>query len=210
MKFTQYLKYLVPIAIAAILVVTCSNNNPNYPGKEYMPDMAHSKAYETYTKVDDNEAFPSGMTALTPPEGTIPVNGEVYHLPNTPEGYEEAITRSDNPVPVTSENIARGKEVYTIHCTPCHGAKGDGQGTAVVGSDYKLAAPPINFAAPQPGYLTNGRMFHTITYGKGMMGSYASQVSVEDRWKVIHYIHSLNKTVPEAPAQEVTPTEQVN
>lgn len=201
MTLQSYIKYLIPIILAAVLVVMCSDKNKQRPGKEYMPEMVHSRAYETYDKVQ-NDAFPEGRTAMLPPEGAIPVGAEVYHTPNTPEGYAAASLRTTNPVPLTDANLARGKQIYSIHCTPCHGPKGTGQGSAVLGSDYKLAAPPINFANPTPGYLTPGRMFHTITYGKGLMGSYASQVSKEDRWKVIHYIKSLDTTVKTAEVTE--------
>jgi len=194
MTLRSYIKYLIPIILAAVVVVMCSSNNKEKPGREYMPDMTHSLAYETYTESKDNPAFKGGQTALLPPEGSIPVGAEVYHTPNTPEGYEEAALRTSNPVELTDENLIRGQAIYTIHCTPCHGVTGDGQGTAVVGSDYKLAAPPISFVNPEAGYLTPGRMFHTITYGKGLMGSYAAAVSTEDRWNVIHYIQSLEET----------------
>jgi len=196
MTLQSYIKYLIPILLAALVVVTCSRNSNN-PGREYMPDMTHSKAYETYTAPiakKGNKVFTDGQTAMLPPEGAIPVGASVYDLPNTPEAYEIAANRLNNPIEYSDAALARGKAVYTIHCTPCHGPKGEAMGTAVIGSDYKLAAPPINFAKPTEGYLTPGRMFHTITHGKGNMGSYAAAVSKEDRWKVIHYIQSLNKS----------------
>lgn len=199
MTLQSYIKYLIPIILAAIVVVTCTTNS-NKPGREYMPDMTHSKAYETYTKPIEkkgNKAFSSGQTAMLPPAGSIPVGADVYDLPNTQEAYEIAATRADNPVAYSDAALARGKAVYSIHCTPCHGPKGEADGSAVIGSDYKLAAPPINFAAPLEGYLTPGRMFHTITHGKGNMGSYAAAVSKEDRWNVIYYIQSLDKTKEE-------------
>ena len=31
-------------------------------------------------------------------------------------------------------------------------------------------------------------MFYSITYGKNMMGSYASQLTDKQRWMIIHYI----------------------
>jgi len=36
--------------------------------------------------------------------------------------------------------------------------------------------------------MPEGTMFHSITYGKGNMGSYASQLSREQRWMVIQYV----------------------
>lgn len=206
MKNLSTLKYLIPILLAMVVLVTCRRNYSK-PGTEYMPDMVHSLAYETYTKPKkDNSVtlFQDGQTALVPPKGSIPAGFVPYDLPNTAQGYAQASSRLVNPIAGTEANLARGKQIYTIHCSPCHGKKGDGEGSAVVASDYKLAKPPINFTAPSPGYLTPGRMFHTITYGKGMMGSYASQVSQEDRWKVIHYINSLNKSQPVVVSSETT------
>lgn len=206
----DYIKYLIPIILALVLLVTCNKNSAR-PGLEYMPDMVHSKAYETYADVKDNPAFPTGQTALLPPKGSIPINSEgVYDLPNTPEAYEVAALRTQNPIPTTEESLARGKEIYTIHCTPCHGDSGDGQGSAVVGSEMRLPPPPISFVNPQAGYLTAGRMFHTITHGRNSMGSYASQVSPTDRWKVIQYIYTLNENYQgDEPAAEETDTTAV-
>jgi hypothetical protein len=41
--------------------------------------------------------------------------------------------------------------------------------------------------------LNEGKMFHSITYGKNLMGQHASQVTKEERWLVIHYINELIK-----------------
>ena len=194
MKRLDLIKYLVPIILAGILLFTCQRNYER-PGLEYMPEMIHSLAYE-YQKdaLDTDKEFNDWAATLTPPKGSVPVGQQVYHLPNTPEAYEEAALRTENPVELTEASLLRGQEIYSIHCMPCHGPKGTGEGTAVVGSDYRLAKPPINFAQPQEGYLTPGRMFHVITHGRNLMGSYASQVSIEDRWNVIHYIESLNES----------------
>ncbi|RZL99726.1 MAG: cytochrome c, partial [Pedobacter sp.] len=41
--------------------------------------------------------------------------------------------------------------------------------------------------------LTDGQIYHTIQYGLNLMGSYASQLSPEERWKVVMYVHELQK-----------------
>jgi hypothetical protein len=41
--------------------------------------------------------------------------------------------------------------------------------------------------------LPEGKMYHTLTYGKGLMGSHASQLSQKDRWLVIEYIKVLQQ-----------------
>jgi mono/diheme cytochrome c family protein len=44
-----------------------------------------------------------------------------------------------------------------------------------------------------------GHFFDAVTNGWGAMPSYASQISVEDRWKIIAYIRALQ--LSEMPAQ---------
>ena len=41
--------------------------------------------------------------------------------------------------------------------------------------------------------MTEGTMFHYITYGKNAMGSYASQLSTKQRWMIVHYIKEKQK-----------------
>jgi len=36
--------------------------------------------------------------------------------------------------------------------------------------------------------MPDGQMFYSITYGKNLMGSYASQLSKKQRWMIVHYI----------------------
>ena len=85
--------------------------------------------------------------------------------------------------------IHRGKERYGIYCAVCHGKSGDGQG---VTSQYGV--PGIaNFhldtfnSASYP----DGRMFDSITNGKGMMGAYGYNIPVNDRWAIIAYVRTL-------------------
>ena len=46
--------------------------------------------------------------------------------------------------------------------------------------------------------LTDGKIYHTITYGINMMGSHASQIAPTDRWRVVMFVRSLQNdgTVP--------------
>ncbi len=39
--------------------------------------------------------------------------------------------------------------------------------------------------------LKDGQLFHILSYGQVNMASYASQLSWEDRWKVILFVRSL-------------------
>ena len=52
--------------------------------------------------------------------------------------------------------------------------------------------------------LADGTMFHSITYGKNAMGSYASQLNVSQRWMVIQYIRDKQANSGAAAATDTT------
>ena len=73
-----------------------------------------------------------------------------------------------------------------MFCVHCHGKTGQGDGSIV--QNGKFPPLPVKFA---PGLdISEGKMFHTITYGKGLMGSHAPQLYKEERWMLVHYIRS--------------------
>ena len=52
-----------------------------------------------------------------------------------------------------------------------------------------LGAPAYNVGRVKD--LGEGHIFHVITKGKGRMYSHASQIPVEDRWKIVRYVQTL-------------------
>lgn len=159
--------------------------------------------------------FKDGLSAQRAPEGTVARKEswyrqeafEAYPLPNTPEAYEQASTMIfsplDNPtlnaegIQCTEASFNRGKELYEQLCTMCHGANGNGQGSLV--TKGALAGVP-SYSGPQLAGLSVGKMYHSITYGKNLMGSYASQMSPQQRWEVICYIQQFFDAAPSSDA----------
>jgi hypothetical protein len=41
--------------------------------------------------------------------------------------------------------------------------------------------------------LTDGKIFHTITYGVNLMGAHRYQLTPTERWKIVMYVHELQK-----------------
>ena len=82
---------------------------------------------------------------------------------------------------------ATGKELYARFCDHCHGDKGDGDGPVVNNGGH----PPPGAYSGALKDLPEGKIFHVITYGKGMMGSHASQLNKEERWLVVQYVKYL-------------------
>jgi mono/diheme cytochrome c family protein len=58
------------------------------------------------------------------------------------------------------------------------------------GGDGPYPAAPRNLLDDYTKKLSDGQIYHAITYGKGQMGSYAAQVYPEQRWWITAYIRS--------------------
>jgi mono/diheme cytochrome c family protein len=141
-----------------------------------------------YDPDQPNPNFKDGKTAQRPPAGTIPVGFTPFDYPNTKDGYEKAGAEVTSPLPQTPENLAEGKVLFESFCSPCHGMHGQGDGLVV---KHGFPPPPSysNGQSSRGGAMKD----HTITYGVNAMGSYASQLEPEERWKVIMYVHQLQK-----------------
>ncbi len=174
----------------AVIVTSCKDKRST--GWEYAPNMYEHIAYDPD---QPNPNFKDGKTSQKPPAGTIPVGFVTFDYPNTKDGYEAAGTAVKSPLPQTDENFADGKALFTNFCSPCHGVNGQGDGLVVA---HGFPAPP-SYSSGQSSRggamkdLTDGKIYHTITYGVNAMGSYASQLAPEERWKVIMYVHHLQK-----------------
>jgi mono/diheme cytochrome c family protein len=188
----------ITIATSALILLNSCSTDPLSPGIEFMPDMYRSVAYKPY---EENPNFKDMLGARPPVPGTISqgefpnsiwgINNAIYPYPNTTEGYEAAGLNLKNPIELTPQNLEKGKDVYTKFCTPCHGDAGDGNGSIV--ANGKFPSPGKYWDKVAANGLNDGKMFHSITYGKNLMGQHASQVTKEERWLVIHYINDLIK-----------------
>jgi mono/diheme cytochrome c family protein len=203
------INFLTAGFIAAILIVgftSCSNGNKK-PGKIYMPDMAYSRAVETYALLDSTvftaDAAKRGAEIFynsKPVDGTIKI-GEApaftAPLSDSAGGLYTVSNQTKNPLPALNmADSAEASRLFNIYCGVCHGAKAENNGplsTKVGGIKSIVSA--------SPGY-SDGRIFHVIQYGQGNMGSYASQLSSKQRWMIIQYIRLLQPK-PEAAAAVV-------
>ena len=95
-----------------------------------------------------------------------------------------------NPLPLTRSLLDRGQERFQIHCSPCHGAAGDGRG---ITSKYNMAGM-ANFHDKRLIDMTDGEIFNTITHGKNLMKEYGTTVPMMDRWAIIAYIRALQRS----------------
>lgn len=184
-------KPIASICCIAVVMATACTSDPNSPGVEYMPDMYRSHAVEAYIDYDHIEK----SSVRKPVAGTIPFTADSamrynvmpYIYPNTPAGYE-ASAGLFSPIGTTVASLEEGKVIFNKFCVHCHGEKGMADGATVTAGGFP---PPPAYNGTQLKTLPEGKMFHTITYGKGAMGSHASQLTKLERWKVIQYVKVL-------------------
>jgi len=176
-------KYQI-ILIISVLGFTSCIRNAKQPGRQYMPDMAASIPYDAGSP---NPIYKDGKTNQLAPEGSLARGKYIYPLADSE--YAKAATAITDPFVFSKEDIdGLGKHLYTINCAICHGDKGDGQGHLV--EINKFPPPPSYFSADLMA-KPEGQRYHTLMYGKGLMGSYASQLDHRERWLVLSYVKSL-------------------
>lgn len=202
-------------AIAAVVLVTgissCQRAGKNFPGKTYAPDMAYSRAVETYA--DHSFLTEKGINYnATPVAGTVK-RGEVASFALAMDAAGDttnyvASKQIANPLPALNEkDMAEAKRLYNVNCAICHGEKLDGNGPIYNGGNGPYPIAPKNLVAdPVVSKMPAGQMMYSLTYGKNLMGSYASQLSTKQRWMIIHYVQSQQPGAKKeaAPATDST------
>lgn len=184
MKTMKNYSGLIPLLIVVVLFLTGScDRTRTERGHEYMPDMYHSPAYDTY---EASERTETGSSALMPVEGTVPRHRIPYPYPATLEARKKAGKELENPLPLSSDILEEGKKQYEIFCINCHGKQGNGEGHLYTSGKYKVKPKSLVTEAwkERPG----GEIFHVITVGQGVMGAHGPQIEPEKRWKIVHYI----------------------
>jgi mono/diheme cytochrome c family protein len=190
---------IIYLLIIAVLIVASCSDVRRKPGRVYMPDMAYSRAYETYSvteEVKDSLKKHGINFTNTPVPGTIK-RGEMFPFALTKDKDGDStnyVASKQIQNPITSLDSVQSTEaerLYLVNCGICHGTKLDGNGPLYKGGDGPFpAAPAMLVGKAQYEQMPAGQMFYSVTYGKNKMGSYASQLDTRQRWMVIHYIKS--------------------
>jgi mono/diheme cytochrome c family protein len=194
-----------------VFLASCSAGGENQ-GLEYAPNMYHSVPYEPYTQVVDEDAG-RWLTSIDYPDGhaeffnSNKLNGPfLINLREAPantvsrnkhgwlpyrigkDSLELASRVMKNPLDSTAAMVSEGKVLYEMYCDHCHGPKGAGDGKV---ADKYNGVP--NYKSDALKDITEGHIFHVITYGKNLMWAHGSQIGAEDRWKIASYVKTLQK-----------------
>ena len=173
-----------------------------------MPDMAYSRAVESYALLDSSK-FTTDPNQLgkeifynsKPVEGTMSIGEEpIFAAPlsDSAGGLYTISNATKNPLPpLAGKDSLEASRLFNINCAICHGAEGGMNGPV---------APKVggvkSIVQASPKY-SDGRIFHIINYGQGNMGSYSSQLRRKQRWMIIQYIRTLEPK-PEPGAATTT------
>jgi len=177
--------FLLTVLVASVAANFGISDNPAHRNFEAMPEMVRTIAYKSFTA---NPNFGDGKTLQAPPEGTIARGVHPLHYGST---QEEAM-RAGRELAAPSGSPAaleRGARVYQIYCQPCHGGVAKGDGAVAM---HGFPAPP-SLLTEHAMQLADGQMFHIVTYGQKNMPAYAAQIPVEDRWRAVEYVRSLQQ-----------------
>jgi len=147
----------------------------------------------------ENGFFTNGLSSQLPVAGTVArstplqtANGAVYPFEDSPvnSGRITGTTNflENNPLPITAELMERGRQRFTINCSPCHGAIGDGNGIT-----KKIGAMAVvgNLHDKRMVEMPDGEIFYVISNGRSLMQGYAANVEVRDRWAIVAYLRAL-------------------
>jgi cytochrome c oxidase cbb3-type subunit II len=167
-----------------------------------------------------NQGFPEPYTGFTgahkeiveskPDSQLTPPAGQLEEAPNLAQ-IDRSYWLSGDPLPVTEQNLLRGKEVFLQRCVGCHGLAGDGKGPAAT----FMSPPPADFTDADDaccgGDTGPGDFYYRILRGwpGTAMENFGERLSVDDIWRVVLFLktipnHTLRKNVVPQPSDYIT------
>lgn len=187
-RATEILCVLALAAFSAVGLEGCMRGcSSSSPPIHLNPSMFNQPKYRPYASSD---FFYDGKAMRAPVAGTI-ARG---HLPE--DAAVESGKGTDgtplatSPIAVDEKLVARGHARFAIYCQPCHDERGEGKGILF----QRAKVPTANLLEKRFRDLKDGEIFDTITNGKGLMPAYRYPIHASDRWAIIAYVRTLQKT----------------
>ena len=134
----------------------------------------------------DSKFFKDGFSMRRPVEGTVARGFIPYEYKGMPDSL---VVITPNPLPVTQKVLDLGKKRFDSYCSPCHGFYGKGDSRL----RGQFPVPPSLHSVKVTNWK-DANIYHVITNGQNTMPSYASSISRDDRWAIIHYLRVLQRS----------------
>ncbi len=176
------MKMIFLIALSAMIMVACSDKSvPNVELIQDLMDQPSVKAQEY------DDFFPDHAGSRVPAENTQPVGFKPYRFAKDIDGAKankNPLAGDHNPA-----SLMLGQKFFETNCAVCHGFRLGGDGP--VSLKWPTKIPALNTEKIRG--WTDGQIYHVISVGQGLMGSYASHIPQEYRWQVVNYIRYLQQ-----------------
>ncbi len=178
--------------IAIIAVFGFRGQVSTAPPLELFPDMVRQMKVRAQAPLN---FFADGRGPRLPVPGTVPIGYEMPK-PHAPETQAMSVGPWSHP----NASFSVGTDYYdtgkmgdhwgTITCAMCHGAAAAGNG---ITKQYGLATV-VSLQDERIRKMSDGEIFNTVTNGKNTMMAYGPNIIVPDRWAIIAYLRSLQRS----------------
>lgn len=172
MKFREW-----RILASAVLLLTLPGAAVTLPWDKDMRNQPSVKPQESIVRLNATSIPVAGKELYPPPRDLLQLV----------RARLDAGRTLVNPMPKSPESLARGREIYDMHCIVCHGAQGRGNGP--VGQKFVPQPMELNFDYVQ--LQPDGQIFYTISHGSLAMPFYRQAIAMEDRWHVVNFIKEV-------------------
>ncbi|TPV92320.1 MAG: cytochrome c [Myxococcales bacterium FL481] len=167
----------------------CHGDRSKLPPVHIIQNMDHQQRFDAQ---EQNDIFADGRGMRPPVPGTVAVGAlrDDDHL-YAGKGLDgELVDELPPSIRLNEQFLLRGQQRYNIYCSPCHDESGGGEGVVV--QRGMLRPPALNDARLVSEPL--GHFYSVITNGIRNMPSYADQIPVKDRWAIVAYVRTLQRS----------------
>jgi len=188
MKRTPHILPTLLIAAFVLIGTGCQGSLSDKPPVHLNQNMDFQERFDPQ---ESNDFFADGRAMRAPVRGTV-ARGFLKEDTQYWTGRDANGAFTDNPLTVDMAVLERGREMYDIYCSVCHGLAGDGQGIIMTGGYGYVPAPSYHtdLLRAQP----DGHYYDALTWGIRSMPGYGTQIKVEDRWAIVAYIRALQRS----------------
>jgi mono/diheme cytochrome c family protein len=179
-------------AVGLLLAAGCRGDISEKPPIHPVLDMDFQAKVKAQT-ASEFAGFTDGRGMRIPPAGTV-ARGSLTDDPL--DVWKDAGGNYlQNPVPVSMDVLRRGQERFNIYCAVCHDRSGSGNGLALQRANAGAFNPNVPHLGTEPRLRdqVDGYFYEVIRNGFGTMPAYGHQVSVHDRWAIVHYVRALQE-----------------
>ncbi len=160
-----------------ICLLVISGAGLTLPWDKDMQDQPSLKPQDSQISVNRSSVPVGGKDRYPPPEDIIELV----------QARLEAGRTLVNPEPRSPKSIARGRQMYELHCLVCHGEQGRGDGPV----GRKFVPQPMELNLDYVQLQPDGQLFYTISHGSIAMPFYRQAILTEDRWHLVNFIKDV-------------------